>query len=299
VSRTGSDVVHYGTFATLTLPPWSVLAVPRPVPVIIGPVGGLVRINWSLMRSLSVGMGGIAHEFVRELGVRLTGRSPLTRQIARRADRMLVQSPDESRTLGRHCRPELLSNSGAPATRSDRASDRLAQRFPGRILYAGNLNFVKGVLLLPDIVALLPPAFTLTVYGSGPAHGALATAIEQQGLGDRIDVRGRAHREEVLAAMAESGVFVLPSLREGAPAVVSEAISQGCRFVAFDVGGIAQITKGVHGTALVPATLDRKRAAVAFADEIRRLSAGPSPSATVLETWADKGVRLYGADVAR
>jgi glycosyltransferase involved in cell wall biosynthesis len=67
----------------------------------------------------------------------------------------------------------------------------------------------------------------------------LKARIEREEIGDRIQFHGWI--EDMPTYLAELDVFVLPSLNEGIPGAVREALSAGVPVVATDVGGTADV----------------------------------------------------------
>ncbi|TAN02998.1 MAG: TIGR03088 family PEP-CTERM/XrtA system glycosyltransferase [Rhodanobacteraceae bacterium] len=93
-------------------------------------------------------------------------------------------------------------------------------------------------------------ACRLVIVGGGPEHAALQSRIEQLGLTQTVRLLGS--RGDVAELLAECDVFVLPSIAEGMPVTLLEAMASGLPVVATDVGGVAAVVKnGVTG-ALVP-----------------------------------------------
>jgi sugar transferase (PEP-CTERM/EpsH1 system associated) len=91
----------------------------------------------------------------------------------------------------------------------------------------------------------------LVIAGEGPEHAALQRQIEQLGLTRQVRLLG--NRDDIAALLAECDVFVLPSIAEGMPVTVLEAMAAGLPVVATGVGGLASVVEhGKTGT-LVPA----------------------------------------------
>ena len=87
-------------------------------------------------------------------------------------------------------------------------------------------------------LAELPDCHLLLV-GDGPDRTCLEDHARQTGLADRIHFAG--FRSDVPAILAASAVLVLPSMWEGMPNVVLEAMASGLPVVASAVEGVAEL----------------------------------------------------------
>jgi glycosyltransferase involved in cell wall biosynthesis len=97
------------------------------------------------------------------------------------------------------------------------------------------------------------PLATLTIVGIGEMEAQLKARIAELGLENRVTMTGGLPHEEVIARMAKSDLFVLPSWGEGYGIVYIEAMAAGCIAVGAKDEGIADtITDGENGF-LVPA----------------------------------------------
>lgn len=97
------------------------------------------------------------------------------------------------------------------------------------------------------------PKATLTIVGIGEMEAQLRTRIAELGLHNRVTLTGGLPHEEVIARMAKSDLFVLPSWGEGYGIVYIEAMAAGCIAVGAENEGIADtIADGENGF-LVPA----------------------------------------------
>ncbi|MBY8974301.1 glycosyltransferase [Rhodobacteraceae bacterium NNCM2] len=130
-----------------------------------------------------------------------------------------------------------------------------------RILSVGRLVEKKGYDDLLDALALLPPDadWHLTQIGGGKLQRELRSHAERLGLSDRITWLGKRDQTEVIAAMREADIFVLPSKiagdgdRDGLPNVLMEAASQKLPILATAVSAIPEfVTHGVHGHLVDP-----------------------------------------------
>lgn len=119
---------------------------------------------------------------------------------------------------------------------------------PGRpvVGYVGRLHEEKGVhhlLAAAPEVARTAPGAVFLVVGDGPRQAELHAEARRLGLGERAVFHG--FRRDVAAVLSICDVVAVPSLTEGFPNVVLEAMAVGRAIVASDVEGIAEIL--VHG----------------------------------------------------
>ncbi len=145
---------------------------------------------------------------------------------------------------------------GAPASAVDKVEKRreIGLDGPGPILgTAGRLSEEKGLAYLlramPKVLREQPGA-VLVVVGEGPLDSELKAQAAE--LGIQASTRFLGPRSDMAAILSTLDVYVLPSLREGLPLVLLEAMAAGCPIVATNVGGVPSVVeKGVTG-ALVP-----------------------------------------------
>ena len=107
------------------------------------------------------------------------------------------------------------------------------------IIGVGSLSSLKNYSLFVRLVAELRPEFpavTAALIGDGPERGRLENEIATSGLGDRLVLCGELPRDEVLAHLARSRIFLHPSLYESQGYVFMEALYTGLPVVSFDVG---------------------------------------------------------------
>ncbi len=141
-------------------------------------------------------------------------------------------------------RVEVFSNSIDPleyasANKSAR-SDRKAQ--PPRVAFLGALVRAKGVHKIPELARRFDPGeVVFDVVGDGPEAGALAAAIRQARLEDRVHFHGVLHGPAKRAVLERAEVFLLPSDVEGQPVSILEAMAAGAAVVGTDVGGVPEM----------------------------------------------------------
>lgn len=144
-------------------------------------------------------------------------------------------------------------------------------------------------------------ALTLLVAGDGAERANMERLAAELGLGpERIRFLG--FRTDVTELLAAADFFVLPSLTEGLPLSVLEAMAHGLPVIATAVGGIPElVTDAVHGRLLPVNDVERLADAMArlASDAELRRTQGAAAYATVEEHFsfpamADKYEHLYG-----
>ncbi len=114
------------------------------------------------------------------------------------------------------------------------------------VVYVGRLSREKRVELLLEAFARVVrerPVARLLIAGEGPEREPLCQRVASLGLSN-VRFLGMLTRDGVRALLSCADVFVLPSLFEGFPNAVLEALSCGVPVVAADVGGVREILTG-------------------------------------------------------
>ena len=116
------------------------------------------------------------------------------------------------------------------------------------ILYAGNLEPVKGLDLLIEAFGKLETASCeLHIIGDGPERRRLLDLARRLPAGKRVLFHGRLPHRLMGTWFNACDVFSLPSLAEGTPNVVLEALACRTPVVASDTGGIPEIVAAGSG----------------------------------------------------
>ncbi len=158
---------------------------------------------------------------------------------------------------------------GISVNQYDRPADTLllAQLSGGTdrpiVLMAARLAAIKGHRYLIDAATAVPDA-VFVLAGHGPERAALEKQAQALGVHQRIVFLG--YRDDIADLLACCDVFVLPSLAEGLPISILEAMASGLPVIASDIEGNSEAV--VHGDTgiLVP-----PENPVALADAIRRI----------------------------
>jgi glycosyltransferase involved in cell wall biosynthesis len=123
------------------------------------------------------------------------------------------------------------------------------------LLSVGNLVDVKGHTYLIGAMSLVlrkRKDIRLIIVGSGPLKELLQSMVKRYGLEDYVMLAGGRRHEEIPIWMSASDIFILPSLREGFPTVIPEAMACGKPIVATKVGGVPEAIYSDELGILVP-----------------------------------------------
>lgn len=108
---------------------------------------------------------------------------------------------------------------------------------PETLCFVGRLAPQKNLFALFE--ALAPLSYSLTVVGSGDQADDLRTYAEEHDV--EVDFRGTVPNHDLPGVLNRHEAFVLPSLYEGMPKALLEAMSCGLPVVGTDVVGINEI----------------------------------------------------------
>jgi len=127
---------------------------------------------------------------------------------------------------------------------------------PVRILFLGRLSPQKGVEYLLRAVANLPAdirgSVHLVIVGDGPERRRLEQLAARLSVDNVTEFRGWADREEVPQLYRAADIYALPSLYEGMPNTLLEAMASGLAVVATDVAGSEELVRSGDNGLLVP-----------------------------------------------
>ena len=224
--------------------------------------------------------------------------------VARRAACVLCVSPDlEERMRAAGARrvghapvpafavPALAATQQAATPRA--VSPGAVPAAAGRpvVLAVGRLAAQKGFGTLLEAAARwgdIQPEPLLVIAGEGP----LEAELKSQATRLRLEVSFAGQRDDVPALLAAAAVFVLPSLWEGQPLILQEALAAGVPVVATRVGGTPQLT-GEDAALLVPPG-DSAR----LAEAVRAVLTDPGLAARLRQAVAARAQALPTAEDA-
>lgn len=127
-------------------------------------------------------------------------------------------------------------------------------------LFTGLLNKTeqKGVHILIEAIKLINKEydlkynFQITVVGDGVMRKVYQDRIKKYKINKYFNFLGNKTLKEIAFLMQSCDIFILPSLHEGMPCVIVEALSCGMPIVASKVGGIPEVVKNFSGVLAKP-----------------------------------------------
>jgi colanic acid/amylovoran biosynthesis glycosyltransferase len=156
---------------------------------------------------------------------------------------------------------------------------------PVRLLTVARFVEKKGLEYALRAVAALAETHEVeyAIAGDGERRERIESLIAELGLEDTVDLLGWQSQSEIVDLMADSHLFVLPSVtaesgdKEGTPTVLLEAQAMGLPVVSTYHAGIPEIVADGEAGLLVP-----ERDSGALADALAALADDP-------DRWADMG----------
>jgi glycosyltransferase involved in cell wall biosynthesis len=177
----------------------------------------------------------------------------------------------------------------------DECAKQLCLHHKGKsVVFVGQLLEVKGIIYLIEAAELLATKrrdFFVYLVGEGADREAYKAEIARRGLTNRIRLVGNRPHSEIALWMGAADVFCLPSIREGFPNVVLEALFSGRPVVASRVGGIPEMVNENNGILVEAKNPDAL--AVALNDVLSREWDYRSILSTVLHLSWERASRLY------
>lgn len=132
------------------------------------------------------------------------------------------------------------------------------------VVAVGNLSRRKGHLVLLQALAGIDPArapWHVAIAGRGEEEEALRSYAAGAGMASRVHLLG--HRSDIPDVLAAADIYAMPSLWEGLPMALLEAMFAERPVVASRTEGIPEaIDDGVHGLLVEPGAVEPLRAAL-------------------------------------
>jgi glycosyltransferase involved in cell wall biosynthesis len=241
------DLVHQVTYVGYRVPGllWKLDA-----PFVWGPIGGLENTPWRLLPMLGfVGAGYYACRNLINAAHRILLRRPRKAFHAARGG-ILAATRGIQREIQRwYGEASTVLCEVLPPPVARREPSRRAEGEPLRLSWSGLHLPGKALPLLLDALAALPPhvRWTLDVLGKGECTRSWQRKAGRLGIADGIRWLGWVPREEALASVGSTHLFVITSVKDLTSTVVMEALALGVPVLCLDHCGFADVVDDTCG----------------------------------------------------
>ena len=180
-------------------------------------------------------------------------------------------------------------NSIAPVNFDNLPTPPLVNKLQGTVIgTVGNFRDKKGIEYLLDACQELETEFTLLFVGNFVAKERQywLQELANSGLEDKIVITGKISREEALVYLPYMDIFAIPSLNDGCPNALLEAMLAEKAIVGTNVDAIGEmIEDGVNGLLVNPYSSQELTAAIAklIAQPLLRKTFGKSAKQKVIQ----------------
>lgn len=211
-----------------------------------------------------------------------TGYQALYRRASRRAGALVAVSDDVARAVREAIGPSparvVTIPNGVDTARYGAPDGSVTRRELGLpddgmvLACVAKFHEQKGHRVLVQAVADLPPTEVrvhLMLLGDGPLRGEIEAMVHAAGMADRVHFLGT--RQDIPSVLRLADGLVLPSLWEGLPMALLEAMASGLPVIATSVSGTRQVVTNDETGLLVEAGDSRGLGAA-----IGRLTADPA-----------------------
>ena len=274
------DVLHHITYATWRMgTPLAGLS----RPLIFGPVGGGERFPLSFLNMLSP-LSGL-FEILRSASGWLAKKSKRVKQSISTSALLLANNRETKELFlslgGLEAKIEIMSQSFLSAERMKQlkcAQPKSNSQEKLTIFAGGNLEGRKGVAIVLRALSILSQwkiPYEFTYGGKGPELRHLIQLARKLHLRDSNVRLGQVlTQENYFCELKRAHIYLLPSLREGAPVTMMEAMAASCVPVVGKCGGAAMLVNEDCGI-LIPITSPSVMAET-IADKLRFLWKNPA-----------------------
>ncbi len=159
----------------------------------------------------------------------------------------------------------------------------------GRICYVGRLRPIKNLDTLIKAIAKIPDA-SLVLIGTGEQGETLKALAQNRGV--KAKFTGALPNSTLPKEINRSQIFILPSLSEGHPKALIEAMACGAAVIGTDVNGINNIIHHEQTGLLCPPTVAGIQSAVQrlLTDEALRTRLGKAARAFAKQEYSLKQI---------
>jgi glycosyltransferase involved in cell wall biosynthesis len=148
-----------------------------------------------------------------------------------------------------------------------------------------NFYATKGLQYLIMAAVKIPERQIVAVIGDGPQRDDLEKQIKEAGLNEKIILLGG--RDAAAQYLKAFDAFILPSVKEGMPYVILEAMQAGVPIIATDVGNIKEMLADYKNKIIVPPA-----DASVLHEAMRHIAGLAAPPSPHSESFADFIARM-------
>ncbi|MCX6718063.1 MAG: glycosyltransferase family 4 protein [Candidatus Staskawiczbacteria bacterium] len=177
------------------------------------------------------------------------------------ADKIIALTEDMKKNIQKTCKKEVVVIPNGISLEnfeglSKEESRRKLEIGPDEkiVFFAGGLHAVKGLEYLITAFKIIKekmPEARLILAGEGTERRKLERLARRNDLKEQVSFIGNVPNNKIPGYMISSDIFALPSLSEGLPIVILEAMASGLPIVASRVRGIPEILKDKENGFLV------------------------------------------------
>ena len=267
------DILHHITYATWRMgTPLSGLG----APLIFGPVGGGEKFPLSFLQMLSP--LSVIFELLRSASGWLATKNRRVTDSISTASLLLANNRETEELFQRlgvlQTKTKIMSQSFLSAERMEqlRCAEKKSDPKEKLIIFAGgNLEGRKGVAIVLRALSILSHwkvPYEFTYGGKGPELRYLTRLARKLSLTDgNVNLGQVLTQENYFRELKRAHIYLLPSLREGAPVTMMEAMAASCVPVVGKCGGAAMLVNEDCGR-LIPIT-NPSEMAKEIADKLR------------------------------
>ncbi len=244
-------------------------------PFVWGPIGGAPNEPWAFRRLFSlsgrvkVGLRTLLNDVQKHICWR-------ARHAAMRAQKLwAVTAADEAMIRDIWgCDCERMVETGA-VPRAEGRIHRFQPNEPLRLVWSGIHTSRKALPIILYALSRLPNAAVhVDILGEGSETEKWKSLAQKLRISNKLTWRGKLPHKEALQIMNDAHILVFPSLKEGTPHVVLEALSLGLPVICHDACGMGVEVTETCGVKIP--LRDPETSIAGFAQALRRFIDEPS-----------------------